>query len=183
MNLKQNRLSDIKIEVCSEKDILTIIDIEEKTWISSYPNKGARITEEDIKARFGANFRSTRYQEIKTEMASDIHSYRTIRQKGIPIAYSHLLKEPGYGDLVEVYVLPLHQGKGIGGALINDGLKWLDKDKPVRLEVARYNPAVAIYEHYGFVERPELKQTEDERWNVLPSGKRIPIKFMEKPAK
>ena len=95
---------------------------------------------------------------------------------------SHLLKEEEFGDLVEVYVSPDCQGKGYGGTLIRDGLEWLGSHNPVRLEVAVYNPAVEIYIHFGFVDRPDLKQASDEDWNKLPSGMSIPVKFMEKPA-
>lgn len=183
MSPEERKLSRVEIEVASEKDIPAIIDVEERTWISSYPNEKAGIREDDIKARFNTQFKEKRATEIKDEMASEVHSYRVVKKGGRTIAYSHLLKEEEFGDLVEVYVLPSHQRMGIGGALIRDGLGWLGGDKPVRLEVAEYNPAIEIYKHYGFVDRPDLNQAEGEDWNVLPSGKRIPVKFMERPVK
>lgn len=171
----------MEIETASNSDVPGIIEVEKQTWIDSYPNDEFGITESDVRARFGSEFTKKRAEDMRIEMEDTDHRYRVVKVNGLVVAYSHLLKEADFGDLVEVYVLPEHQGRGIGGALIRDGLNWLGDDKPIRLEVAVYNPAIAIYEHYGFVKRPDLKQAEGEDWNILPSGKRIPVIFMERP--
>jgi GNAT superfamily N-acetyltransferase len=176
----QERKTPWRVEIATDSDVPGIINVGEITWLSSYPNKKHQILIKDVEARFSSDFKKERDKEIKSEMRSGVHTYRIVKENRKIIAYSHLLKEGQFGDFVEIYVLPDFQARGVGSVLIRDGLKWLGKDKPIRLEVAIYNPAIEIYKHYGFKERPNLQQTPDENWNLLPSGIRIPIKFMEK---
>ncbi len=176
----ERKRQQIVVEVANKNDISGIINVEELTWVSSYPNSEIGITVDDVRARFNSEFKEKRAVDILAEMASKKHTYRLVMFNGKIVAYSHFLKEESFGDLVELYVLPEYQGKGIGGALLRNGLSWFESEKPVRLEVATYNPAIEIYEHYGFKKLLNLKQEEDENWNVLPSKTRIPIIFMEK---
>ena len=92
---------------------------------------------------------------------------------------SCLFRGKDYGDFVEIYILSEFQGRGYGRLLFGDGLAWLGKEKPIQLEVAAYNTrARKMYEHFGFKINTDLKQGEDENWNVLPSGKIIPVVVM-----
>jgi GNAT superfamily N-acetyltransferase len=54
--------------------------------------------------------------------------------------------------LSQIYILPEHQGQGIGTALIRSVLqRGAELDLPVRLRVLRVNPARRLYERLGFV--------------------------------
>jgi GNAT superfamily N-acetyltransferase len=54
--------------------------------------------------------------------------------------------------LSQIYILPQHQGQGIGTALIRSVLERGAKlGLPVRLRVLRVNPARRLYERLGFV--------------------------------
>jgi ribosomal protein S18 acetylase RimI-like enzyme len=58
---------------------------------------------------------------------------------------------PGCGEIVAIYVLPGHQGAGIGRALMTHALDRLGELRPALLWVARDNtPARRFYERYGF---------------------------------
>jgi len=171
----------IQIETATEEHIPTIIKIEEQSWVSTYPNQEAGITKEDVRARFSSDFKAKRAAEIKAEMGSG-HRYRVLIKDRNVIGYSHLLQEEDYNDFVEAYLLDEYHGHGYGGALLRDGLSWFGNNKPTRLEVATHNAhAKAIYGHFGFQENPMLRQAPGEDWNVLPSGRRIPVIFMERP--
>jgi len=54
--------------------------------------------------------------------------------------------------LSQIYILPAHQGQGIGAVLIRSVLqRGTDLRLPVRLRVLRVNPARRLYERLGFV--------------------------------
>ncbi|MFA6250454.1 MAG: GNAT family N-acetyltransferase [Candidatus Shapirobacteria bacterium] len=169
------------IEIAGVERIPEIMDIEEQTWLSTYPDELTGITKKDVAARFSLDFKDQRAGEIEEEMKSGNHSYRVLVVDGKVIGYSHLLKEANLNDFVELYIFKEYQGQGHGGLMMRDGLRFLGKNgRPIQLEVATYNTrAKTFYEHYGFKENLELKQAEGEDWNVLPSGKRIPVVFME----
>lgn len=50
--------------------------------------------------------------------------------------------------LLDIALLPAYRGRGVGGELI---AALLDEGRPVRLHVARGNPARGLYERLGFV--------------------------------
>jgi ribosomal protein S18 acetylase RimI-like enzyme len=54
--------------------------------------------------------------------------------------------------LIDISLMPDEQRKGIGSALIRDLLDYAaESGRPVDLQVARLNPARALYERLGFV--------------------------------
>jgi ribosomal protein S18 acetylase RimI-like enzyme len=54
--------------------------------------------------------------------------------------------------LVNIALLPRHQGKGVGAALIRSVIARADADNvPVTLQVFKINPARHLYERLGFV--------------------------------
>ena len=60
-------------------------------------------------------------------------------------------RSPGCGEILAIYVLPGHQGAGIGRALLAYSLELLGDLRPALLWVARDNaPARRFYERYGF---------------------------------
>lgn len=167
------------IRTANTGDIPVIIDIEEKVWLTTYPNPKIGITKQDIGDRFGPIFKKNRAKEIASEITSGRHCYKIIAINDKAVGYSHLLKEKRFNDFVELYILDRHQGKGFGTALLKNGLIWLGKDKFIQLEVATYNTrAISFYQHHGFVNKPDLHQTPEENWNLLPSGIKIPVIFM-----
>lgn len=169
------------IELANKNHVPAIIEIEEKTWIAAYPNQEEKITIEDVQSRFDDEFKARRSKEIETEMNDSDHQYYVVIGDDEVIGYLHLMTEEKFNDLVEVYVLPDRQSQGIGAKLMEKTFEVFGDEKPICLEVARYNQAaIRFYERYGFEHRPDLTQAPGEDWNVLPSKQRIPVIFMEK---
>lgn len=179
MNQKPRQIPS-SIERATVKDIPEIIKIEEKVWISTYPNENAQISKEDVTARFHQLFKQKRAAEIENEMADINHCYKVLIRNGAIIGYSHVLRQGKVNDFVEIYILDKYHGQGYGRMVFLDGLKWLKQNgKPVQLEVATYNEmAQKFYRHFGFIEDVTLSQPVGEDWNLLPSKKRIPVVFM-----
>jgi len=163
----------------TEKDIPSILEIEKESWMSVYPNEEEGITKQEVGERFVDNTSST---EFLRDSLQDTHNLIYLIEKdGGIVGYVHLLVETDYNDIVQIYLSPKHQRKGIGSAAMEYILKTFGDSKPIRLQVARYNPAVQFYEKYGFL-KTEIPQPQGENWNILPSGKVIPIVVMERPA-
>lgn len=67
----KKELANIRVESASEKDIPAIIAVEEKTWISSYPNKEVEISKEDVKARFNPLFKAEGQGKLKAKWQAE----------------------------------------------------------------------------------------------------------------
>ena len=54
--------------------------------------------------------------------------------------------------IVDIALLPLHRGSGVGTTILRDLLAEADVvGKPVRIHVERNNPALRLYQRLGFV--------------------------------
>jgi GNAT superfamily N-acetyltransferase len=63
----------------------------------------------------------------------------------------------------QIYILPEHQGQGIGTDLIRSALRrGAELGLPVRLRVLRVNPARRLYERLGFV----VTEETDTRYSM-----------------
>jgi GNAT superfamily N-acetyltransferase len=63
--------------------------------------------------------------------------------------------------LEKLYILPSHQGRGIGTLLLTRLIERADvSERPIRLRVLRVNPARQLYERSGF----EVDRSTDERY-------------------
>jgi len=49
------------------------------------------------------------------------------------------------------YLMPQHQGRGLGGAVLREVLATRGDSRPFRLNVLQGSPARALYERHGFV--------------------------------
>ena len=129
--------------------------VQHQTWLATYPNEELGITREAINARFaypdGALMRRhpTNKQQINTDPA--LHVWVAKEEQRV-IGFCIALKEALNGHVRAIYVLPAHQGRGIGKRLLQVALDWLGDRKPVTLSVAVYNTrAIAFYRRFGFV--------------------------------
>ena len=63
---------------------------------------------------------------------------------------------PGDLELDWLMVHPAHHGAGIGAMLMEEGMAWLGKDRPLWLNVIRANGrAIAFYRKFGFEVDPD----------------------------
>jgi ribosomal protein S18 acetylase RimI-like enzyme len=105
--------------------------------------------------------------ERVTEITDDWHSIASLRRRltwpnseflvaddGERIAGMAFAVADGDGKTVmlhQLYVLPAHQGHGIGGALLDEILDDFPDARAIRLEVEQANSrAIAFYKVYGF---------------------------------
>lgn len=156
--------------------------VQHQTWLATYPNEELGITREAINARFaypdGTLMRRhpTNKQQINTDPA--LHVWVAKEEQRV-IGFCIAVKEIMNGHVRAIYVLPAHQGRGIGKRLLQSALDWLGDHKPVTLSVATYNTkAIAFYRRFGFEMNEQAPGMSVAR---LPSGIAIPQLEMVRP--
>ena len=78
------------------------------------------------------------------------HDYRVAEVDGTPVGILAVAREPETVHLHQLFILPEHQGRGIGRACVERVLSEASP-RPVRLRVLDCNPrALSFYERLGF---------------------------------
>jgi ribosomal protein S18 acetylase RimI-like enzyme len=156
--------------------------VQHQTWLATYPNEELGITKEAINARFAypdgmlMKRHPSRRQQINTDPA--LHVWVAKEEQRI-IGFCIALKEALNGHVRAIYILPAHQGRGIGKQLMQATLDWLGDDKPVTLAVAAYNTtAIAFYRRFSFVVNEQEMGMSAAH---LPTGAAIPLLEMIRP--
>ena len=76
--------------------------------------------------------------------------FEVIETKGVPIGAIWTTDEEDHLRLRDMFIVPSHQGKGIGSQLVREELARARRhNKPLRLRVLRENRARALYERLG----------------------------------
>lgn len=85
-----------------------------------------------------------------------------VEQRGAPIGYLLVLREPDHLFLDEIAVVPAARNRGLGSALVRLAMtRARDAGLPLRLSVLFNNPARRLYARLGFavthIEHPRVK--------------------------
>ncbi len=170
----EKRERPIFIEVASIADAEGIGHVHGETWLATYPNEKFGITREDIEAKVDSR-RSTRTDHWRKTIEEKTGEKRVLVAKDesqTVIGFCLGVKTEGENKIQAIYVLPGQHGKDIGQKLITETLRWFGSDKPISLNVAKYNVgAIQFYKKMGFVEVEEVPPSPAA---MLPSGKIIP---------
>jgi ribosomal protein S18 acetylase RimI-like enzyme len=77
--------------------------------------------------------------------------FLVIEKGGVPIGRFYVARTGDEIRLVDIALVPQYRNAGIGSGLIRDLLaEGASTGRPVRLQVVRSNPALALYERLGF---------------------------------
>lgn len=149
------------------EDLVPISEVFRITWLATYPNTEAGITEEDI---LDIDFQSLAVvaRRKKAIANADPNKHFLVARDGERVVGVCMVST---NQIRALYVLPTHQSRGIGAALLKKALTWFG-NKNIFVNVATYNKrAIEFYTKHGFV---ATSRTVRSKAAVLPSGKVIP---------
>ncbi|EIM05697.1 hypothetical protein A1A1_14894 [Planococcus antarcticus DSM 14505] len=127
------------------EDIKQVQDIAHKTWNSTYEG----IIPLDVQE----NFLRSAYNDERMEqrMESSVIFVVDISGKVVGFANFSQVNKDGIVGLAAIYIYPEFQGKGIGSALLQKGIKALDGVKEIFVDVEKDNlSGLKFYEAKAF---------------------------------
>ena len=140
------------IQPATEQDIPTIITLAEATWEPTYR---FIISKEQIDYMYRVIYTPA---SLRRQMRDQHHQFLLAYVEGQPSGFASFSEKPeGVYHLNKIYVLPSHQGQGLGQQLVQavvEAVRQAD-GKALELNVNRHNPALAFYERQGFAQHRE----------------------------
>lgn len=169
---------EYKIREATPADAAAISRIQYDSWLATYPNEEAKITQEDVRIYLGdPGEKEKKWEKTLGNLKKDERVFVAMDGKEI-VGFCRIEKRENEHYLNAPYLDLAHQGRGVASKLMKQAFAYLGEDKPSMLEVAAYNNrAKAIYKHYGF---QELER------KVFPrgiNGKEMELIVMRRPAK
>lgn len=162
----------IQIRTAIPDDAKEMVEVQRITWLATYPNREEGITYKDIEEKVSEmSMHAVERRRKRIEEKSPTMLYLVAVEDDTIIGFLMGSKSEVKNKLSSLYILPEHQGKGVGARLINQAFLWFDTTKSIVLEVAAYNTkAIEFYKKFGFVENGSTTNGVAK----LPSGKTIP---------
>lgn len=165
----------VQIHDATPNDADGVRQVQQRTWLATYPNAELGITKEDIEALFQASSREAiaRRQARQQRINSDPLVHLWVAKEAEQIVGFCLAKKGEMQNNIQaIYVLPEYQRRGIGKQLLQTALEWLGRQQEIVLNVASYNhQAFTFYRGFGFVPSGRPAHSAVTK---LPSGAVIP---------
>jgi len=167
----------VSVERATPEDAEGVFSVQRQTWLATYPNAEAGITEEDIRVRIEGEHGELVPQKLERwrsgiENPGDNRAVFVVRDNNKVVGFVSPGIIDGQRRIGAIYVLPETQGKGVGGKLLKEALAWHGRDEDIFLHVATYNQnAIDFYKKNGFEETgKEIRDTVAQ----LGNNKEIP---------
>ncbi|MEI9914071.1 MAG: GNAT family N-acetyltransferase [Candidatus Saccharibacteria bacterium] len=158
----------VAIEPALLQDAEAVTDVHRRTWLATYPNVEAGITEEDIRIRVDGEhdeLKPLRLEQWKKSIENTDGSRAVFvaRQDGKVVGFCAPGIISGQRRIGAIYVLPEAQSKGLGSQLLERAVEWHGRDEDIFLRAATYNEqAISFYKKHGFEETGRLVEDESE---------------------
>ncbi|MBC6988453.1 GNAT family N-acetyltransferase [Hymenobacter sp. BT491] len=147
--------ASITVQPATVADIPTIIRLAEATWEPTYR---FIISKEQIDYMYRVIYTPA---SLQRQMTDEGHTFLLLYADGQPTGYASFSPQPAAESLFKlhkIYVLPSHQGQGLGQYLVQAVENAVQQagGHTLELNVNRYNPAIAFYERQGFHRHREV---------------------------
>ncbi|MBT2556575.1 GNAT family N-acetyltransferase [Hymenobacter sp. ISL-91] len=141
--------ASIRIRPATAADIPTILALAEATWEPTYR---FIISREQIEYMYRVIYTEASLQRQISEQGHQFLLAYAEGEEASGYASFSAQPETGFFKLQKIYVLPSHQGQGLGQQLIGavETAVRAAGGHTLDLNVNRHNPALAFYEHLGF---------------------------------
>lgn len=141
---------DVEITKAQSSDRSAIAKLLKQTWRITYVNDDQGVTQADIDSHTRQWADPDRVPIPKRLQAPNVLRL-VAKADGQIVGYCQVRQNKYIGRLQVLHVIPGYQSRGIGAALMDAGLKWLNGSLPIHLKVVRYNErAIKFYEKFGF---------------------------------
>ncbi len=158
------------------RDAVDIAQIQFDSWLKTYPNAEAGLTEEDIRHKLGDLEKRTERWRAKLENKSPSEQIFVIKQEGKIIGFCKGEKREIENHVDALYLDPQAEGIHAGSTLFRSILDWLGSEKSCVLEVTSYNKrAIDFYHRFGFEDVGKGESI------LIADGKTMPTTVMRKP--
>lgn len=115
-------LTNLKIIKANERDVDGIVKVEQSSWLETYPNKAYGVTYSDVKARFSNEYliyRKTQLLKDIKDPSGKVKLIVAIIDEEV-VGYIRGSIGENFNDLIEIYILSVYRGLGIGKRLIDE---------------------------------------------------------------
>ncbi|MFD2786031.1 GNAT family N-acetyltransferase [Hymenobacter rubripertinctus] len=140
--------ASVRIQSATPADVPTILELAEATWEPTYR---FIISREQIEYMYRVIYTAA---SLERQMTEQSHTFLLVYVGGQASGYASFSaqSEAGLYKLHKIYVLPSHQGQGLGQQLVGavEQAVRAAGGRTLDLNVNRHNPALAFYEHLGF---------------------------------
>lgn len=151
-------MNDIKILQAKPEDAEQVYKVWRETWLDTYPNADAGITEEDVRIMVEGKNGELENEKIKKWRdriqkfnSGDTDRVFVAKKSDVIVGIVAPQIINGQKRVGVLYVLPSEQGQGVGGKLLKKAIEWHGREKDIYLHVAKYNQAtIDFYEKNGF---------------------------------
>jgi len=157
------------IRIIKEADMLSVLAMQAKSWLDTYPNPEKGVSKEWVEARTkqwmtDENLKKRR-DFIRASNREDSIYIVAEDKAGAIVGIGICRNEEGKYHLGALYVDASHHGLGVAGLLMEKLLNW-GGPVTIKLEVVSYNErAKAFYRKYGF---REIDGSEHISHEILP---------------
>jgi len=163
------------VEEAKPEDAAGIAHVRNVTWQATYTS----VPKEEIVAKdFEREEQVSRWRKA-IENTEGPRRLWVAKEQGEVVGYSQGRKGEHFNEILGLYVLPDHEGKGLGSELLSRVIEWLGDEKAITLEAAEYaDRAIGLYKKFGFV-----PTGEEVKGPSFASGATIPSIGMIRPAR
>ena len=146
------------VEPAIPADAEGVFNVQRLTWLATYPNADAGITEDDIRIRVEGEYGELIPQKIERwrngiEATGSERATFVVHDDSKVVGFVAPAIIEGKRRIGAIYVLPEAQGRGVGGKLLRKAIEWHGREEDIFLYVANYNQnAIEFYKKNGFVE-------------------------------
>lgn len=165
------------VDLAKPEDAEGVFNVQKLTWLATYPNTDADITEDDIRIQVEGEHGELIPQKIERwrsgiEATGNERATFVVRDNGKVVGFVAPAIRDGQRRIGAIYVLPETQGRGVGAKLLEKAIAWHGRSEDIFLHVARYNQnAIDFYKKNGFEETGTKIKDEVAQ---LSTGKEIP---------